>query len=226
MGSELSLKTRHFSSFQLDSRSPIATVDFGTERAGYPFFVVSHVNEPVQIEVKYAEQFNALNQSYSDGPYPWALSLTNCFRVETFNITRPGRVESSLIQGGQRWLSFKVLNPGRVTIEQVGLVATVDTREVRQLPGQFSCDDDELNDIWDLGARAALTACVDKGSQGPIWEVDPEEGVFVRSIRPSHSLSTAEHATYTLEFDAKIVRGGIWWSVVSSTSYKLLRPTG
>lgn len=220
VGSETSLDTQPFAHFQLNAKTPVATVDFGTERAGYPFFVVGHVNQPVQVEVKYAEQFNALNQSYSDGPYPWAPGLTNCFRVETFNVTQSGRIVSRLIQGGQRWHSFKILNPSSILITEVGLVATIDPRDTDQVPGQFSCDDSILNDIWALGVRASLGACVAKESQGPVWEVDLHDGVHIRSTAPSHSLSASQHATYTLEFETKIIRGGLWWSVVRKLRYE------
>ena len=81
----------------------MATLDFGYEVAGYPYFVVSSLTKPVQVELKYSEQFDGLNHVWGDGPFDFANGLSNTYRVETFNVTKPGRYESFFIQGGQRW---------------------------------------------------------------------------------------------------------------------------
>ncbi|RAQ42113.1 hypothetical protein AFGD_000829 [Aspergillus flavus] len=215
VGDQPELNTNDFAEFALDPQSPLATVDFGAERAGYPFFVISSLSQPVQLEVKYSEEFNGLDHPFSDGPYSFSNQLGNSFRVETFNITKTGKVTSSLLQGGQRWQSIRLLTSGTVTLSQVGFDATIDTVEPEDLPGQFSCDDDVLNEIWKLGARAATAACVDKDSQKAIWEVDPVEGVYARSVRPSVSVKGTAFANYTLEFETMIEKGGSWWSVAS-----------
>ncbi|UDD59245.1 hypothetical protein AFCA_006666 [Aspergillus flavus] len=215
VGDQPELNTNDFAEFALDPQSPLATVDYGAERAGYPFFVISSLSQPVQLEVKYSEEFNGLDHPFSDGPYSFSNQLGNSFRVETFNITKTGKVTSSLLQGGQRWQSIRLLTSGTVTLSQVGFDATIDTVEPEDLPGQFSCDDDVLNEIWKLGARAATAACVDKDSQKAIWEVDPVEGVYARSVRPSVSVKGTAFANYTLEFETMIEKGGSWWSVVS-----------
>ncbi|OGM51017.1 hypothetical protein ABOM_000071 [Aspergillus bombycis] len=215
VGDQPELSTNDFATFALDPQSPLATVDYGAERAGYPFLVVSSLTQPVQLEVKYSEEFNGLDHPFSDGPYSFSNQLGNSFRVETFNITRTGRVTSSLIQGGQRWQSIRLLTSGTVTLSQVGFDATIDTVEPEDLPGQFTCDDEVLNEIWKLGARAATAACVDKQSQKAIWEVDPVNGVYARSVRPSLSVNGTALANYTLEFETMIQKGGSWWSVAS-----------
>ncbi|KAB8275879.1 Six-hairpin glycosidase-like protein [Aspergillus minisclerotigenes] len=215
VGDQPELNTNDFAEFALDPQSPLATVDYGAERAGYPFFVISSLSQPVQLEVKYSEEFNGLDHPFSDGPYSFSNQLGNSFRVETFNITKTGKVTSSLLQGGQRWQSIRLLTSGTVTLSQVGFDATIDTVEPEDLPGQFSCDDDVLNEIWKLGARAATAACVDKDSQKAIWEVDPVDGVYARSVRPSVSVKGTAFANYTLEFETMIEKGGSWWSVAS-----------
>ncbi|KAB8207990.1 Six-hairpin glycosidase-like protein [Aspergillus parasiticus] len=215
VGDQPELNTNDFAEFALDPQSPLATVDYGAERAGYPFFVVSSLSQPAQLEVKYSEEFNGLNRPFSDGPYSFSNQLGNTFRVETFNITKSGRVTSSLLQGGQRWQSIRLLTSGTVTLSQVGFDATIDTVEPEDLPGQFSCDDDVLNEIWKLGARAATAACFDKDSQKAIWEVDPVKGVYARSVRPSVSVKGTAFANYTLEFETMIEKGGSWWSIAS-----------
>lgn len=165
--------------------------------------------------MKYTEEFDGLNQPFSDGPFAYSNQLGNTFRVETFNITSVGRLVAPLLQGGQKWQSLRLLTSGSVSFSDVGFEATVDTVLPEDLPGQFSSDDEVLNEIWKLGARAATAACFDKGSQKAIWEIDPEKGVLARNTRPSLTAKATSWGNYTLEFDTLIQRGGSWWTVVS-----------
>lgn len=215
VGSAPSAQTEEYAPFTLDETNAVATLDYGGESAGYPFFEVSSLTGAVQVEVKYTEEFDGLNQPFSDGPFAYSNQLGNTFRVETFNFTSAGRLVAPLLQGGQRWQSLRLLTPGSVSFSAVGFEATVDTVLPGDLPGQFSSDDEVLNDIWKLGARAATAACFDKGSQKAIWEVDAEKGVLARNSRPSLTAEATAWGNYTLEFDTLIQKGGSWWSVVS-----------
>ncbi|TEA10845.1 hypothetical protein C8034_v008445 [Colletotrichum sidae] len=207
-----------FAPFTLTPDIPVATLDYGAERAGFPFLDVSALDAPAQIEVKYTEHFDGLHHPFGDGPYTFSNQLGNSFRVETFNISSTGRLASPLIQGGQRWQSIRLLTNASVSFASVGFEATIDTAEPEDLPGQFHSDDDELNEIWKLGARAATAACVDKGTQRAIWEVDEDNGVFARSVRPSLTWKATAWANYTIEFDTKIQRGGSWWATGASVA--------
>ncbi|KAI0470036.1 Six-hairpin glycosidase [Xylariaceae sp. FL0804] len=216
-------KTTVLVPFKLDEAGQTVTLDYGVERGGWPYFSVRTLgNGPVQIEVKYSESFVGLAQPMSDGPYTYAGGLSNAFRVETFNVTSIGDMSSFLLQGGLRWQSIELLTPGTVEFELVGLEASFDTTEVEDMPGHFECDDELLNEIWKLGARAAEAACLGKGSQRAVWEVDKVEGVRTRSTRPALSLVGNDFSDYTLEFDTMIERGGIWWNV----AYPLAFSTG
>ncbi|TDZ21665.1 hypothetical protein Cob_v005285 [Colletotrichum orbiculare MAFF 240422] len=224
-GVDAQLQTQQFAPFTLTPDIPVATLDYGAERAGFPFLDVSALDAPAQIEVKYTEHFDGLHHPFGDGPYTFSNQLGNSFRVETFNISSTGCLASPLIQGGQRWQSIRLLTNASVSFASVGFEATIDTAEPEDLPGQFHSDDDELNEIWKLGARAATAACVDKGTQRAIWEVDEDGGVFARSVRPSLTWKATTWANYTIEFDTKIQRGGSWWATgasVAGNGYMLL----
>ncbi|KAJ3941069.1 uncharacterized protein N0V96_008946 [Colletotrichum fioriniae] len=169
-GTAAQLQTEPFVPFSLSPEIPLATLDYGAERAGYPIFEVSALSAPAQIEVKYTEHYDGLDHPFGDGPYTFSNQLSNSFRVETFNITSVGRVQSPLIQGGQKWQSIRLLTNGTVSFSSVGFEATIDTIEPEELPGQFESDDVILNEVWKLGARAATAACFDKGTQKTIWE--------------------------------------------------------
>ncbi|KAK8016026.1 hypothetical protein PG991_008914 [Apiospora marii] len=198
VGDVLSSKTSPLlgGGFTLNSTAPLATLDYGTEVAGIPFFSVSAIEpaeQSVQIEVRYSEPFSPLAHPFSDGPYIFPVSLANGFRVETFNVSGSGSFASPLVQGGQRWQSIRLLLPeegGSVTFDRVGFQGTVDPYDVNDMPATFQSDDEELNAIWGLGAAAAATAC-----KPAVW---------------AHGYS---FANYIMEFDAMIERGGVWWTV-------------
>ncbi|KAF7556058.1 hypothetical protein G7Z17_g1745 [Cylindrodendrum hubeiense] len=188
-------------------------VYYGVEVAGYPSFKIKSVSGPVQIEVKYSEEASGLNHNFSDGPFPYAVALANTYRVETFEITKPGQIDAFLLQGGQRWQSIELITKGSVSFESVSFTASVAVVDVDDLPGSFSCDDEVLNEIWKLGARAASVSCVEPGSQKTMWEIDPKNGAFVRGMRSGITTLGAFFENYTLEFDTKVDKGGIGWTV-------------
>ncbi|KAK3941045.1 glycoside hydrolase family 78 protein [Diplogelasinospora grovesii] len=199
--------------FQLNASFPVATLDYGYEVAGFPFFDVKSVSGTVQIEVKYAEEFAALNSNFSDGPFPYAVSLANTYRVETYEIDCAGTTQAFLLQGGQRWQSIRLLTGDSIAFSSAGIVPTTPVMDIEDLPGSFTSDDDDLNDIWKLGARAASVACVEEESQTTMWEVDATNGTFVRGMRAGITTKGAFFSDYTLEFDAYIETGGIGWVV-------------
>ncbi|RSM06240.1 hypothetical protein CEP52_005805 [Fusarium oligoseptatum] len=205
--------TSRYKPFRLDQQAPVATLDYGYEVAGYPFFDVKTVSGPVQIEVKYSEEILGLDQPFSDGLFPFAVALANTYRVETYEIKKPGRIDAFLLQGGQRWQSIRLLTKGSVTFSAVGFVPSIPVVDIDNLPGQFVSDDDKLNDIWKLGARAAVAACVEAGSQNTMWEIDSKSGAYVRGMRAGTSAKGTFFENYTLEFDTKIDKGGIGWTV-------------
>ena len=96
----------------LNSSAPVLTLDYGAEVAGFPYFEVTSLSGPAaQIELKYSEPFDGLNQQKGDGPWLYTNGLMISFRTETFNITATGKTESFFIQGGQRWQSIIPVHP-------------------------------------------------------------------------------------------------------------------
>lgn len=174
----------------------MATLDYGKEVAGNPYFIVSALSKPVQIEIRYSEAFDGLNYVWADGPYYYSTSLSSTFRVETFNITAPGRFRSYFIQGGQRWESITLLNGGQISFSEVGVEATVDVVDLDNLPSQFNCSNDLYNSIWKLGAGAASVACVDAGTQLATWDIT-DQGAYVRGQKPAVSALGSSFANYT-----------------------------
>ncbi|KAF7891701.1 hypothetical protein EAF00_008003 [Botryotinia globosa] len=198
--------------FELTPSTPVATLDYGHEVAGYPYYDIEFISGKVQIEVKYSEEFQGLITNFSDGPFPFATGLSNTYRVETFELNETGPFQAFLLQGGQRWQSIRLLTSGSVTFSTIGFTASVSDIDVSTLPGGFESDNVMLNDIWALGARASSVACIDRGTQGSMWEFDIN-GALVRGMKPGLTIKGASFQNYTLEFDTMIKRGGIGWAI-------------
>lgn len=109
--------------------------------------------------------------SIRSGPWTYSNGLSNTFRVETFNLTEPGRVESFFIQGGQRWETVTLLSNETVRLSSVGFKATSDHFASDEAPAQFSTSNQLYNQIWDLGPRVVQAACIDAGNAPSTWEV-------------------------------------------------------
>ncbi|KAK4506260.1 hypothetical protein PRZ48_004225 [Zasmidium cellare] len=204
----------------LSSDKPYLTLDFATEVAGFPFFEVVSLSAPTQIEVKYAEDFTALDNPYSDGPWTFSNGLSNTFRTETFNLTEPGRFESYFVQGGQRWMTARLLTSTTVSFAEIGFRSTAEHVATDSTIGQFSSSNSVYDRIWDLGARVVQVACVDAGNAPSTWDITPD-GAFIRGQQTAQSARGTAYGNYTLSFSTKIVKGGTGWRVASGTT-----PTG
>ena len=141
----------------------------------------------------------------------------NSFRTETFNITKTGRVESFFLQGGQRWQSIQLLTASTIEIKEVGFRPSVDIKPATELPGAFSASDPNLDQVWDLGARAVQAACVEPHSQPSTWEIT-EQGALIRGQFPAYSAVGVNFGNYTMSFSTKIVTGGTGWRVAAGAN--------
>ncbi|KAG9774390.1 Six-hairpin glycosidase, partial [Aureobasidium melanogenum] len=112
LGDTTNDKTHPFTTFTLDKDTPVATLDYGYEVAGYPFFQVSSFQGRVQVESRYTEDLGDIDLPFSDGPFSFGQGLTNTYRVETFEVTSACQLESYLAQGGQRWQTLRLLTSG------------------------------------------------------------------------------------------------------------------
>lgn len=199
----------------LSPTSPFLALDYGFEIAGFPFFHVSALSSPVQIEVKYSETLPALAEPNSDGPWTFSNGLSNTFRVETFNITEEGYIESFFVQGGQRWESIRLLTNATVDIAGIGFRLTGPHEDAETLPGRLSTSNAVYDRIYGLGGGSVQVACVDAGNAPSTWEIT-DQGALVRGQASAQSAKGLGMANYTLAFKTKIVRGGTGWRVASA----------
>ncbi|KWU43435.1 hypothetical protein RHOSPDRAFT_35040 [Rhodotorula sp. JG-1b] len=198
--------------YKLDSVGDMVTLDYGCDQAGVPFFDVETLSSPyAQIEIKYTESYNGLLVNQSDGPFPFANGLSSEFRVETLNITQTGELKSFFAQGSQRWQSIKLIYGSGVTMKTVGFISTVDQAPIASKPGYFASSNQTMTDIWQLGPRTQQLACFPPGSQVSTWEVDSENGAYIRGQKPATTVKGANAKNYTLSFETMIDYGGVGW---------------
>ncbi|TVY44287.1 hypothetical protein LSUB1_G001324 [Lachnellula subtilissima] len=219
-----SLQPYSGTSVTLDSSTPVLTLDYAADVAGFPYFeVTSLIGSATQIELKYSEQFNGLKLDSGDGPWyltPTILAvlytngLSNSFRTETFNITTSGKTESFFIQGGQRWQTMELLSNTSVTISNIGFRASVEINPSDTLVGSFSASNDVYDGLWSLGARAVQASCVEADSQPSTWEISGD-GALIRGQYPGTSALGMNYGDYTMSFSTKISRGGTGWRVAA-----------
>ncbi|KAL2829892.1 glycoside hydrolase family 78 protein [Aspergillus pseudoustus] len=201
----------------LNGQNPLVTLDYGTEAMDIPLFYVEFVSDPVQVEAKYSEPYSGLDEPYRDGPFDFANGFSNTFRVETFNVTTTGRVESFFIQGGLRWQNLKPLTEGSIRVCGLGLRSANDRTPIDQLPGFFESSNSLYNEIWALGVRALQQVCIAAGTAPYTWEVTAD-GPYLRGQQTAQSVKGASFANYTLEFDAKIIRADTGWKVAAGVA--------
>lgn len=205
----------NLSAITLSRTSPVLTLDFGHEVAGFPYIINQSPAAEAQLELKYAESFVSLDSPFSDGPWTFSNGLSNSFRVETFNLTTSGRMESFFVQGGQRWMTVQLLTDEELILEEVGFRATSQNVEVDKLPGTLNTSNALYSQIFDLGGRVSQAACVDAGNAPSTWEIT-SEGALVRGQTSAQSVLGVSASNYTISFDTKIIRGGTGWRIASA----------
>ncbi|PIA99991.1 hypothetical protein CB0940_03560 [Cercospora beticola] len=202
-------------SIVLSSDRPVLTIDYGVEVVGFPFFDIETLSAPTQVEVKYAEDFTAFNNPYSDGPWTFSNGLSSSFRTETFELSKSGRQQAYFLQGGQRWQTIRLLTNTTVTFRSLGLNSTSENKPSSAFVGQLHTSNELYDKIWDLGPRVLQAACIDAGNAPSTGDIT-SDGALIRGQQTAQSNNGSTFANYTLSFKTKIVRGGTGWRVGST----------
>lgn len=152
------------------------------------FSYIDIVSGTGQIELKYTEDFDGLNQLHGDGPWAFVVGLANSFRTETFNVTGPGRVQSTLLQGAQRWDTDNT-----IVVSSPGFEPSVEVCPTATLPGSVSSSIQNYTEIWALGARAVKLACFDSLQLGKSRQMVPTFKANNRQTRPWDTVCLTIH---------------------------------
>lgn len=161
---------------------PIVAYDFGGQTVGgYAVIKVRSFKPAGQTADGKAVGFPILRLSYAT--HPDGLGPKGCFtrehcahylgmdfdnpvlpanvnRFETYTIARTGTFVAPLLQGQQRYVRLQLDTPGTeveiesLEIRNVGVYAT------DPIAGSFSCSDERLNRVWEMGARTCRIAAI------------------------------------------------------------------
>ncbi|KAK4205487.1 glycoside hydrolase [Triangularia verruculosa] len=196
----------------------ILVLDYGVETEGIPSLeVVSATGDTSVFEITYSETRAALSLYMGDGPVPLAAAMDS-YRVNRYNIAGPGQITNRLIQGGFRYQKLNLSSPGELTLRNVGVIRTVDTAPLNELPGSFKSSDNSITDIWTVGARTVQLSEIPKSSIPEFWEIT-SEGALIESLVPqaNSGLVAVTSTAYNLDFKVKPLVGGFGFSVLSDT---------
>lgn len=199
---------------ELSPSNPFLTLDYGTDRAGFPILSAKSISGATQIEAKYSEEYPAISLPQADGPWPFTVGLANAFRVETFELKETGNVQSFFVQGGQRWQTLRLLTNTTITLSNVGFNSTAPLAGPSEVPVKLATSNSIYNRLYDLGAGSAHVSCIDAGNAPSTWEITPD-GALIRGQTTAQSAKGADFSNYTLTFSTKIARGGTGWRVAS-----------
>ncbi|RSL91382.1 hypothetical protein CEP51_000341 [Fusarium floridanum] len=206
-------------SLSSDGTDPdILILDYGQNVEGHPTFeVVSTSGDASGFELTFAESKYTFSNYMSDGPLPLAAAMDN-YRVNQYNISKPGIFTNHLIQGAFRYQRLNLSTAGELHLRKVGVKQTVHTAPLAELPGAFECSDEDLTRIWYTGARAAQLTEIPKDTIPDFWQVT-DEGALVESAAPQALASgvAAQLLSYEIGFEVKPVTGEFSFSVLSDT---------
>ncbi|KAL4725735.1 hypothetical protein ACLX1H_007888 [Fusarium chlamydosporum] len=140
------------------------------------------------------------------------------YRVNKYNITKPGIKTNRLIQGAFRYEKLNLSTAGNLQLRKIGVQPTVHTTPLTELPGAFECSDEELTRIWRTGARTAQLTEIPKDTVPDFWQVT-DEGSLVESAAPQvlSNPTIAQATSYQMEFEVKSLTGEFAFSVLSDT---------
>ncbi|KAF7933725.1 uncharacterized protein EAE98_003434 [Botrytis deweyae] len=204
---------------QSDGKTPgIVIIDHGMNVGGVPTFqVVSHSGNTSIFEMTYSESRKLLDDYMGDGPLTLAASL-DTYRVNRYNITKDTAFTNRLIQGGQRYQKLNLSTAGELVLENVGIISTTSTTPIDQLPGSFKCSDDQLNQIWQTGARTLQLTGI-PAETIPDYYLVSDQGLFAenQSPQPYSSDTSPLMMQYQLDFSVMPTKGGFGYTVLSDT---------
>jgi len=139
-------------------------------------------------------------------------------RINQYNVTGPMIHTNRLIQGGFRYQKLNLSTTGELVLKNVGVKPTIPNTSLDQLPGYFETSDEDLNQIWKVGARTVQLNDIPANSIPTFWQVS-SEGSLIESQAPQ-VLSGSVAATlmsYQLAFEVKPITKGLGFSVLADT---------
>ncbi|NRG43065.1 hypothetical protein HRK28_19330 [Rathayibacter sp. VKM Ac-2835] len=190
--------------------SPASIVlDFGRNVAGRPWFDIATVDGPTTLDVSYSE---AAAWAGADGDERGGHNASaDRRRSRSLTIERPGRIDTDLIQGGQRYVRLSLDTPGTLSLAGIGFRFSAFAAAARDYAGWFVCSDDELNRIWYESAYTTQLNQLPADTLPIAWTID-EDSLHITGGTLA-VLRDGEWDDVTVEFEARILDHAAGWIV-------------
>lgn len=208
--------------------APLVVLDYDQIVGGQPAFLVSRVSGDVTLQAIYSQSLpyllpggdgfgtnnDAGERTISFVGVPGGAQLS---RVENYQVTSPGPVIGHLLQAGQRFQAITLLGSGSVQISRVGFLPSfrLDTPDDPGA-GAFTCSDQSLNKIWQIGVHTVNACSVPVGSVPAFYEATPH-GLVVHGCEYTAYRPGGAWTDYTASFSIEILRNEASWLVRSNS---------
>ncbi len=194
-------------------------LDYGHDVGGYPTFDVSAASAPTgfpTLQAGYSETKRQLSPT-GDGITPWASGDGK--RYDTYQVTQPGRITNTLIQGGERYEMITLTTPGSISLSAAGIQYTPYIPPTDGTTGSFVSSSDELNKYWYDGSYTAELNQVPVGGAAARWNV-ADDALDVPGTNGGTAVGLLKQGDdwtdYTVTFKTKIISNQAGWTVRST----------
>ncbi|WP_167058594.1 alpha-L-rhamnosidase C-terminal domain-containing protein [Burkholderia sp. Ax-1719] len=202
--------------------APTVVLDYGHEVGGLPTFgVAAQSGEPTL-----SATFSESRTTATTGDVSAGLTVSvDPQRTSLFPLSATGTIQSSSVQGGERYETLSLATPGEVTLDSVAIQSlyVAPTATTSATRGSFVSSSDTLNRIWAAGAytvemdRLAATAL-------PLaWQVSTEGMTIGTSGTGIVQKSGAWPSDYAMAFDVRVNRNSAGWTMRDSGNLTSLR---
>ena len=195
-------------SYPAGGKPPVIMLDYGTEVGGLPFFDVTRVAGTPVLNATYSESQQYLPAG--DGA-PGTGSNADPSRSDSYRLTAARFIVNTLVQGGQRFERITLAEPGSVTLRRAGVYAT-HAPAAEFSAGSFTSSDQELNQIWQLGANTMALDSLPSGALPAVWTVSAA-GTRIPYSSADFYQDGGGWGNYTLTFAGQVVRNELSWTV-------------
>jgi alpha-L-rhamnosidase len=193
-----------------DGTVPSVVLDYGTNTAGRPWLDVSRADGRTEIRASYSESAHwAGPEGDERGGHN---ASANRARVEVLAIDGPGRIDSELIQGGQRYQRLALETPGVVSIAAVGIRFTAFRATPEHYRGWFACSSDELTRIWYESAYTTQLNQLPAETLPIAWSID-DEGLRAKGGTLAVLRDASGWTDVTVTFETRIIDHAAGWVI-------------
>ena len=208
--------------------APLIVLDYDQIVGGQPVFLISRVTGDVTLQAIYSQSLpyllpggdgfgtnnDAGERTISFVGVPGGAQLS---RVENYQVTSPGPVIGHLLQAGQRFQAITLLGSGSVQISRVGFLPSfrLDTPDDPRA-GAFTCSDQSLNKIWQIGVHTVNACSVPVGSVPAFYEAT-RDGLVVYGCEYTAYRPGGAWTDYTASFNIEILQNEASWLVRSDS---------